>query len=154
MHPRWSTACQAFGKNFRENSPETSILRISPASAHSPTLSCAHTTMSGPLPACAAIGKVSVTFPGVSIVILIPKSSSNFCAIGARPRARPLARSLSIQMESSPLVQADRFIGSKARANRTGDNFIFKDSGLRHSRTGGRVPVQSGALKARLAQAC
>jgi hypothetical protein len=57
-----STACQAFEKNLFNNSCESSSGAINPPSAHSPSLSCAQITMSGPFPAWAAIEKLSVYF--------------------------------------------------------------------------------------------
>src|ERR1700751_1007508 len=70
-------------------------------------------TRSGPLALCAAIGKLSVIFSGASTVTLSPKSFSNFFPIASR--AWP--RSASIQIKSSPLVQANRSTGIRNRAN-------------------------------------
>src|SRR6516164_9691508 len=72
------TACHASGKNFSRNSLEISTGAINPPSAHSPTLSCAQITMSGPLPTWAAIGKLLVIFSGVSIVTFHPKIGVEF----------------------------------------------------------------------------
>ena len=67
-------------------------------------------------------------FSGASILTLTPKSSANFFAIGSRPRAR----SVSIQMRSSPLVQSSS--SQKQRSRKS-------------PRTAGRVPVASTVVQ-------
>ena len=66
-------------------------------------------------------GKLSVIFSGASIVALIPKWFSNFCAIGLR--ACP--RSVSIQIKSSPSVQAKRRIGTRQRTHNHRHNLFI-----------------------------
>src|SRR5208282_869932 len=101
-------------------------------------------TISGPLPAWAAIGKLSVIFSGASIVTLRPRSVLNFSTIGAR--ARP--RSLSIQTKSSPLVHANSFGVTRQRANNINNKRFMGAHG--QTFTVLELPDTAGAKKSRI----
>jgi hypothetical protein len=68
----------------------TSTDAINPPSHHSPTLSWAQITTSGPCPASAATGKLVVMSWGVSMRTLIPNSVSKPLAISFEPCTRAL----------------------------------------------------------------
>ena len=88
--------------------------------------------------------KPSAILSGVAIVSLSPKSFSKFLAIG--PRACP--RSLSIQIKSSPSVQANSFIWISARVDRTESSLFIGESEqtrkLNCGRSGGTVDSERG----------